>query len=99
MNHVGIGGVIRLHFGEHFRVGSEGYVSTLSQLDDGSYLKYGWGGILADFYSDFGRFQPARAGADAGVAAEDFGVVAVHPFGNVWKVSRWIDLSAVSGRK
>ena len=47
MNHVGIGGVIRLHFGENFRVGSEGYVSTLTQLDNGSYLKYGWGGTVA----------------------------------------------------
>ena len=28
---MGIGGVIRLHLGEHFRIGSEGYVSTLSQ--------------------------------------------------------------------
>ena len=54
----GIGGVIRLHLGEHFRVGSEGYVSTLGQLGNGSYLKYGWGGLLADFYMVRGRFQP-----------------------------------------
>ena len=55
---LGIGGVIRLHLGEHFRLGSEGYVSTLSQLDNGSYLKYGWGGLLADVYTVIGRFQP-----------------------------------------
>lgn len=55
---MGIGGVIRLHLGDHFRIGSEGYVSTLSQRGNGSYLKYGWGGILADFYMVFGRFQP-----------------------------------------
>ena len=55
---MGIGGVIRLHLGEHFRVGSEGYVSTLSQLGNGSYLKYGWGGLLADAYMVIGRFQP-----------------------------------------
>jgi hypothetical protein len=54
----GIGGVIRLHLGEHFRFGTEGYVSTLSQRDNGSYLKYGWGGFLADFYAVLGRFQP-----------------------------------------
>ena len=42
---LGIGGVIRLHIGEHFRVGSEGYVSTLNQRGNGSYLKYGWGGL------------------------------------------------------
>lgn len=55
---LGIGGVIRLHFGGHFMVGSEGYVSTLSQRSNGSYLKYGWGGILANFYTVLGRFQP-----------------------------------------
>lgn len=55
---LGIGGVIRLHLGEHFRLGSEGYVSTLSQLGNGSYLKYGWGALLADVYTVIGRFQP-----------------------------------------
>ena len=55
---LGIGGVIRLHLGEHVRIGSEGYVSTLSQRGNGSYLKYGWGGLLADFYTVMGRFQP-----------------------------------------
>ena len=54
----GIGGVIRLHLGEHFRIGSEGYVSTLNQRNNGSYLKYGWGGLLVDFYTVLGRFQP-----------------------------------------
>lgn len=55
---MGIGGVIRLHMGDYFRLGSEGYVSTLNQRGNGSYLKYGWGGILADFYMVTGRFQP-----------------------------------------
>ncbi len=54
----GIGGVIRLHLGNHVRIGSEGYVSTLSQLGNGSYLKYGWGGLLVDVYTVRGRFQP-----------------------------------------
>lgn len=54
----GIGGVIRIHLGEHFRVGSEGYVSNLGQRGNGSYLKYGWGGLLADVYTVAGRFQP-----------------------------------------
>ena len=55
---LGIGGVIHLHLGEHFRVGGEGYISTLSQRGNGSYLKYGWGGLLADYYTVVGRFQP-----------------------------------------
>ena len=55
---LGIGGTIRLHLGEHFRLGGEGYISTLNQRDNGSYLKYGWGGLEADFYLTAGRFQP-----------------------------------------
>lgn len=55
---VGVGGAIRLHLGNHFRIGGEGYISTLSQRGNGSYLKYGWGGLLADFYTVLGRFQP-----------------------------------------
>ena len=54
----GIGGAIRLHLGNHFRVGGEGYISTLNQRGNGSYLKYGWGGLLADVYTVLGRFQP-----------------------------------------
>ena len=51
----GIGGVIRLHAGNHLRVGSEGYVSTLAQRGNGSYVKYGWGGILADVRMVLGK--------------------------------------------
>ncbi|MBO7602991.1 MAG: hypothetical protein J6S97_01085 [Bacteroidales bacterium] len=55
---LGIGGVIRLHVGNHFRVGSEGYVSTLDQRGNGSYVKYGWGGILADACVVLGKVMP-----------------------------------------
>jgi hypothetical protein len=55
---VGIGGVARLHIGNHFRVGGEGYISSLGQRGNGSYLKYGWGGLLADVYTVVGRWQP-----------------------------------------
>lgn len=55
---IGIGGVARLHIGKHFRLGGEGYISTLSQRGNGSYLKYAWGGLLADVYTVLGRFQP-----------------------------------------
>lgn len=54
----GLGGVARLHLGKHFRIGGEGYVSTLNQRGNGSYVKYGWGGLLADVYTVIGRFQP-----------------------------------------
>lgn len=54
----GVGGAIRVHLGGHFRLGGEGYVSSLKQNGNGSYLKFGWGGILADMYTVVGRFQP-----------------------------------------
>lgn len=54
----GIGGAIRFHIGHHFRIGSEGYVSTLKQLRNGSFIKYGWGGLLADFCFTTGRLMP-----------------------------------------
>ena len=55
---MGIGGVARVHLGDHFRVGGEGYISTLKQRSNGSYLKYGWGGLEADYYAVLGRVQP-----------------------------------------
>ena len=54
----GVGGVLHYHSGGHFRIGAEGYVSTLKQMDNGSYIKYGWGGILGDFRWPVGRFAP-----------------------------------------
>lgn len=55
---LGIGGTARLHFGKHFRAGMEGYVSSLQRLGNGSYVKYGWGGLLGDFRWNFGRWIP-----------------------------------------
>ena len=55
---LGIGGVARVHLREHWRIGIEGYVSVLRQLGNGSYLKYGWGGVLGDFYWRINRFIP-----------------------------------------
>jgi len=54
----GLGGVIRYHLSKHFRIGGEGYVSTLKQMHNGSYIRTGWGGLLADAYWQFGRWQP-----------------------------------------
>lgn len=45
----GIGGAARLHFGEHFRVGGEGFVSTANYDENASYVSLGWGGVLADY--------------------------------------------------
>ena len=57
----GIGGAIRFHFGKHYRIGTEGYVSTLSLKKDlvkGSYIKTFWAGLTNDFYWQFGKFMP-----------------------------------------
>jgi hypothetical protein len=44
----GIGGAVKLHFGHHFRVGSEGYSSTLVYGKTKSRWSLSWGGLLAD---------------------------------------------------
>ena len=54
----GIGGAIRLHLGKHWMVGSEGYVSTLRQRHNGSYIRCGWGGALGAFYWNFKHAAP-----------------------------------------
>ena len=54
----GIGGVARVHLGNNFRVGGEGYLSTLGMQDNGSYIKLGWGGLEMDGYVTIGRIMP-----------------------------------------
>lgn len=52
----GIGGSLRVNLLQHLRVGGEGFVSTMSsslssahaQLERGSFVRSGWGGIGAD---------------------------------------------------
>lgn len=54
----GLGGVLRFHLGNHFRVGGEGYVSTLRQMGNGSYIRTSWGGLLVDAYRRYRQWQP-----------------------------------------
>ena len=54
----GIGGAIRFHFGNHYRIGTEGYVSTLELMNNGSYMKTFWAGLINDFYWQVGNFMP-----------------------------------------
>lgn len=54
----GIGGAVRLHFGDHLRVGSEGYVSTLDYKPKGSFASVGWGGVLVDAMWQIKRVAP-----------------------------------------
>lgn len=52
----GIGGSLRVNLMRHLRVGCEGFVSTMNSqytnqrnyLQSGSYVRTGWGGVLAD---------------------------------------------------
>lgn len=54
----GIGGALKVRFGNHLRVGTEGYSSTLTYGDWGSSLSIGWGGLLVDWALPVGRFTP-----------------------------------------
>ena len=52
----GLGGSLRVHLWKHLRVGGEGFVSTMNSattdmkhiLQDGSYIRTGWGGLVLD---------------------------------------------------
>lgn len=52
----GLGGSMRVHLMKHLRVGCEGFSSTMKSgvtdkrnvLQSGSYVRTGWGGVLAD---------------------------------------------------
>lgn len=56
---LGIGGALKLHFGNWLRVGTEGYSTSLSYGDFDSYMNIGWGGLLADcLFNANGRFMP-----------------------------------------
>lgn len=54
----GIGGVVKIHTGKHFRTGFEGYFSKLSVMDNGSYSKVFWTGALCDWHWEKGKFYP-----------------------------------------
>lgn len=57
----GIGGLAKLQFTEHFRVGFEGYFSTApmkSGVKSGSHNKLFWSGALVDWFWKCGKFSP-----------------------------------------
>ncbi len=53
----GIGGRLLVNLGDHFRVGTEGYVSTITY---GEHRKadIGWGGLTADWGWQLGKVRP-----------------------------------------
>lgn len=54
----GLGGAVRFHFGEHCRLGAEGYGNTLHYGQYGSSISLGWGGVLTDYHWERGKFKP-----------------------------------------
>ncbi len=68
----GIGGVAKIHLPGQFRVGFEGYFSSMGlhrDIEDGSFNKLFWTGILADRYWRFGKLYP-YAGVTVGGGME-----------------------------
>lgn len=63
---IGIGGAMKIGFGEHLRVGGEGYVSTLNYDKYGSYSSTGWGGVLAECIWTSGRWSWFAGGTIGG---------------------------------
>ena len=57
----GIGGCAKLHLSKNFRAGFEGYFSNMGlhkDIEDGSFNKVFWTGVLGDWYWKCGRFYP-----------------------------------------
>ncbi len=57
----GIGGVAKIHLTKHFRVGFEGYFSSMGlheNIAEGSFNKVFWTGLLADWFWRRGSFYP-----------------------------------------
>lgn len=61
----GLGGSVRFKFGKHLRIGAEGYASTVNYNGNDSYMRVGWGGLLADCVWKIKRWLP-YAGATIG---------------------------------
>ncbi len=53
---MGIGGAVRIKFGNYLRVGTEGYVSTLNYGEYDSYASVGWGGLSLDCSWEFNKW-------------------------------------------
>lgn len=68
---IGIGGSAKLHFGNHLRIGAEGYSTKLKYGDFGSSLSLGWGGLSADWQIRTGKFLPYAGITLGGGSATD----------------------------
>jgi len=62
----GLGGLLRFHFGEHLRIGGEGYSTTLRYGKNKSYATLGWGGLLIDCKWEINKFTVFLGGTIGG---------------------------------
>ena len=53
----GIGGALKVHLGQCFRIGTEGYVSTMGLKNDG-YVRTGWSGLLLEGWRKYRKVSP-----------------------------------------
>jgi hypothetical protein len=76
----GIGGLMRLHFGKHFRVGGEGYNSSLHYGKNKSYATLSWGGLLLDCKWKINKFTLFLGGTVGGGSVKNIRILdAVSP--------------------
>ena len=79
----GLGGSMRVHLYKHLRVGMEGFSSTMKSevtdqhdfLEKGSYVRTGWGGVIADACWRLEKVWPYIGGSVGGGAMRTLSVV------------------------
>ena len=72
----GLGGTLRVHFGEHFRVGMEGHSSTLHYGENNkSFVSLGWGGLLVDWHWKIKRTAIFCGGTIGGGSVKNIAVL------------------------
>ena len=79
----GLGGSMRVHLKKHLRVGCEGFSSTVksgltdqhSFLQKGSYIRTGWGGVIADACWRGEKIWPFIGGSVGGGAMRSLYIV------------------------
>lgn len=76
---LGLGGAIRLHFGDHWRLGTEGYSTTLRYGKYNSNVSIGWGGLLADYHWKIGKFKPFGGGTLGGGSLKNMTLLQDNP--------------------
>ncbi len=67
----GIGGKLVFRLGDHFRLGTEGYVSSHNYPSNEGQYRLGWGGLLAEYQFTDTRLIPVAGLAFGGGSVHD----------------------------